>query len=559
MIISEGAITTVAAKKELVLRYVSMTIQEEWKSLDKFGAGTFEEWTEEIESLYPEIKSFRNGSLARLQEICGRHAGIKKSDQGLIKRLNLQFGLEATKLRRAPSLVTNIVLVEKYLTCFDTAFASEIESMISRVMYDREVGIIPPVVTVPTPGQQARVNRPEETIDLEELFKLVETLSRINVRGPTASSNMAATMPTIGAPLQVTDWAKAEKRIKAEISDKLEAEMAQVKDSLKIREDRMEAKLNTVESGMLRMEKTFEQALNQGSFGKKETQSYGHRDPPPHRDVVQVTQQDHGRDMTFRQSNKDCFYCYLSGHMVRDCPYKREHIDGGKIIIENNRMKLGDGSPFPRWPEIKSQKQRVDDYFANKTVPGAPVLMQQPYSHPMNTTASQFQQDLVEDLVSVYDTRDDEIRSLHVQNLIRENTRAAMYHPVATYQQTIPNQGASSSGYPQILTPAMASYQQNQYHPVQQQFQPVSYGGGNVNTYAPRSMDFQTNQPINFPSTPQVQPVGSGNIGGAFDFSQFAQMAQLVDTIRGNGGLPSTQNQFAQTRSGPDATERSPN
>lgn len=558
MIITEGQIATVAAKKDLVLRYVSMTIQEEWKSLDKYGAGTFEEWTEEIESLYPEIKSFRNGSLVRLQEICSKHVNIKKSDQGLIKRLNLQFGLEATKLRKAPSLVTNIVLVEKYLTCFDPTFAFEIESMISRVMYDREVGIIPPVVTVPTPGQQARVNRPEETIDLEELFKLVETLSRINVRGPTASSNMAAAMPTAGAPLQVTEWAKAEKRIKTELTDRIEAEMAQVKDSLKVREDRMESKLNSVESGMSRIEKAFEQALNQGSFGKRETQ----RDPPPHRDVVQVTQQDHGRDMTFRQPNKDCFYCYLSGHMVRDCPYKREHIDGGKIVIENNRMRLGDGSPFPRWPENKSQKQRVDDYYANKTVPGAPVLMQQPYSHPMNASASQFQQDLVENLVSVYDTRDDEIRSLHVQNLIRENTGGNSYHPVATYQQnqqTIPHQGHSSSGYPQILTPAMASYQQNQYQPVQQQYQPTGYGVNNVNSYAPKPMDFQTSQPINFPSTPQVQPAGSGNIGGAFDFSQFAQMVQLVDTIRGNGGLPSTQSQFAQTRSSPDATERSPN
>lgn len=532
MIIEEAKVTTTEAKKEILLRYCNIHIQEEWSSLDEYDTGTFEEWVEAIESLYPEIKSFRTGSLKRLDEICTKNAGLKKSDQGLIKRLNVQFKLEADKLTKPPSLVTNIVLVEKYLTCFEPIFAIEINSMISRVLYDREAGLIPKPITVQTPAQAqaqaARVERPEETIELDELFVLVERLSRINIRpSGSATSHLASTpAPIIGAPAQYSDWARTEVKIKEEVNERMEAGMALIKDTLVVSEGRIKQEMNSVSSqvndlktDMRDMKKSVEQALNQNS--------YRGRDPPPHRDIVQAGQASNrdGEDRTFRQYNKDCFYCYLSGHMVRDCPYKREHIDTGKIIIENGRMKLGDGAIFPKWPESKSQKQRVDDYFGNKSVPGAPHVLIQDYNPPQPGQVAQFKQDIIDNLNTVYDTRDDEIRCLKVQNVIKENCeKQSSYHPVATFHQ-------------------------GHYQPPSQQ---PTYGGGSVQTYNPSPMNYQTSQPINFPASPPAAPVAQAPTApGGFDFAQFAQMAQMVDAVRGNGGMPTTQQQFKQGQGRP--------
>lgn len=527
MIVKEAKVTDEEAKKDVVLRFASLSVQEEWTSLTNYAPpGKFDDWVAEIEELFPEIKAFKTGSISRLQEICNEHIGIKKSDQGLIKRLNLQFKLEATKLKNPPSLVTNTALVDKYLTCFEPSFALEIGHMISRVMYDQIAGLTK--ATNPLP---ALVDRPERTIELDELFILVERLSKINVRPTTAGMSLSsAALPTSGAPTQAADWAKTEMRIKDEVRDQVEAGFAQIKDTLVLHKKEMRAEL-AEESKKSRADfkQTMEQYMGQSNWKG--------RDAPPHKDIVQAGQSPNrdGEDRTFRQPNRDCFYCYLGGHMVRDCPYKKEHIDSGKILIEGGRMKLGDGSAFPRWPESKSQKQRVDDYYANKVVPGAPVVLFQHYLHPRIDQITQFQQDLVDNLNSVYDSRDDEIRCFQVQRIIGENkARLEAYHPVASFQQ--------NQYQPQVFNQAMPT----QVAPNQAM---AMFNPGTVQTYSPAPQVFQTQQPLNFPVTPQAAPQAQvAPTPGMIDLSQFAQMAQIVDAVRGSNGLPTNQAQFAQTR-----------
>ena len=202
----------------------------------------------------------------------------------------------------------------------------------------------------------------------------------------------------------------------------------------------------------------------------------------------------------------------------------------GKIIIENAKMRLGDGNAFPRYPSNKSQKQRVDDYYGNKAVPGAPQVLMLQYNPPPSIV-TQFYNEMMDNLNAVYDSRSDEIRTLQVQRIISDNNQTV----VAPYSHP------------------MASYQQAQYQPVQPQGQyrpPVSQGPtyGNVQMYNPQGAEF--------PPIPPAPPVTSNSaMFGGLNVEQFVQVAQLVDGLKGLnlGGMPTQQSQFVQTRSGSNA------
>lgn len=269
----------------------------------------------------------------------------------------------------------------------------------------------------------------------------------------------------------------------------------------------------------------------------------------PNREEPQRTYQPPRNNMDSGQP-RECYYCYLTGHMVRDCPYKREDIDLGRILIENNRMKLGDGSPFPRYPDTKSQKQRVDDYYAGKAVPGAPQVFVQSYVHPrMEHPISQYQNSLIENLALLYDAKDDELRTMFAQRKIRDNTtQASAQHPVASFQasvyqppQVYPNGGGAMPTYASVM-PGNPMMQPPYQASMLQNYAPMAQPG-----YAPVPAPVPVVVP---PAAPISQGIDLDNpvLPPGMNVRQFIH---LVDLLRGDGrSLPVTQDQFAITRKG---------
>ena len=531
LIIEGAGLTGDDEKKAILLKYATRTVQEEWEGLDTYAAGNFEEWVEEIESLFPEIKSIKNGSLGRLTEICEEFRGLKKSDTGKVKRFGTSFKSEAAKLTRPPSLVTNPILVAKYISAFDSGFASEINQTITQHMYwkDQQAiakpapGVVAPAVQTGTTLAVPVVDRTEETIPLLDLLKMVESLTKFNAAAPTAIATLTAVKvdgtyeTTLGIP---PSNSKEISNLRTEVSERFDTfagDIAQIRDNQALSEKRLT-------SSIIELKDSFKTSISQAI--QSSVQNTGNRENNNNtggQNSYRENQGSHRENQGSRENqgryqpseSKDCYYCYLTGHMVRDCPYKKEHIDSGRILIENNRMKLGDGTAFPRWPENKSQKQRVDDYYQNKLVPGAPQVLIQTYTHPRIDQIAQYHSDIVDNLSSVYDSRDDEIRTLQVQKYIKDQLQRPDSQPVATFQQG------------QVL--------QN--------------GGGTVQAYGPISQPMITK-----PMAPAIV-----NTAG-FDINQ---LVQLIDVIRGSnqpGILPITQDQFALTRqSKKDGTSGSPN
>jgi hypothetical protein len=150
-------------------------------------------------------------------------------------------------------------------------------------------------------------------------------------------------------------------------------------------------------------------------------------------------------------------------------------------------MKLGTGNLIPRYPDYKSKKERVDDYwFGQGKKKGSPI----PMTQNLVNTPMGFNQDSYgnngDQLTQVYDFRDDELRAMRVQLAVARGT-----HP--NFNQV------------QIATPAAPA--------------PV---------------------PVTVPQFVQVpMPVNNGNM-------DWAQLVNLVDSVRGGTNAE----QFVATRTG---------
>jgi hypothetical protein len=530
MIIKGAGLTTDLEQKEIVSKYLPITTAGEWEGMSGYTTGTFDEWVEQIEQLFPEIRTMQIGSLQELDKICQKYQGIKKTDKGKIERFNLSFGHEARKLEKPPSLVTNIALVDKYLSCFDAQFVTEISFMIAQTVYwDKQAttGASAGPQQNPSIGPQG-IERPEETIPLAALMELVSKLAKVNVLRTVASAHMAvqesmmvnSSMGDSSGSSTSSEMVK----LRADLSDQIDtfaSDIAKLKDAQELTEKRANSNLQRFEEKTTTSFQKLEESI------KQMNQSL--RGPAPHQEISLSGQASnrYGQDRGFRsqgqdQQTRDCFYCYLTGHMVRDCPYKREHIDQGKILIENGRMKLGDGAPFPRYPESKSQKQRVDDYYGNKVVPGAPQVLVQSYTQPRLEVITTFHVG-VDNLWDVYDTKSDEVRTAEVQSFIRANQSRNDYAPVSTYQtQVLPQYGGSVQTY----SPSYPQFQQSQY------------------------------QIPNFPvNTQPAQTAPNLQVDG-MNISQLVQVMKALKMVESDP--PSTQGQLAQTRRGARETGPDP-
>jgi hypothetical protein len=350
-------------------------------------------------------------------------------------------------------------------------------------------------------------------------MELVSKLSKVNNLRTVASAHLAVqesmmVNSSMGASSGSSTSSEMVK-LRADLSDQMDtfaSDIAKLKDSQELIEKRANSSLQRFEektsSSFQKLEESIKQ-MNQSLRG-----------PAPHQEISQAGQSSnrYGQDRGFKsqsqdQPNRDCYYCYLTGHMVRDCPYKREHIDQGRILIENGRMKLGDGSPFPRYPESKSQKQRVDDYYGNKQVPGAPQVLVQSYSQPRLDVITTFHVG-IDNLWEVYDTKSDEIRTAEVQQYIRSNQPRNDYAPVSTYQaQVLPQYG----GQVQTYSPSYQQFQQSQY----------------------QIPNFPINQPVQ--AAPNMQ----------IDGMNISQLVQVMKALKmAENDSPSAQAQLAQTRGG---------
>ncbi|KAJ6450710.1 hypothetical protein C8R47DRAFT_1084336 [Mycena vitilis] len=353
---------------------------------------------------------------------------------------------------------------------------------------------------------------------LADVMNLVEDLAKSNVLRTVADAKTIVKESYLVDSQSNTQGSSSEiVKLRAELSDQLSIfseDISKLKDAQVVAKKETNASINKIEERLDSNFNRLEESMKQMTRALKPN--------APHQEInlPGMTSNRDGQDRGYRNQGPsqemkegNCFYCFQNGHLVRDCPYKKEHIDMGRIKIENGRMRLGDGTAFPRWPDTKSQKLRVDDYYAGKAVPGAPHVFVQAYVQPVLEVIQAFHVNMPDDLNLVYDVREDENRTQLVQAHIRNNQ--VRYEPpstIASYQnQVVPPENGPAQSYAPVSYP---QFQQTQY-------QVPSFATGMQPQHA------------------HVQAEGLS----------IAQLIQVMNALKANEvTTPNAQDQFAQTR-----------
>ncbi|KAJ7706799.1 hypothetical protein B0H17DRAFT_1125629 [Mycena rosella] len=378
---------------EEILDKAGITVGAERKHLGLYTSGTFDEFVKEVFQSYPEVKSEETGSVEALNNICKKHKGITVSQVGKLRCFGIEFTAEAKKLMRGKALTTNLQVCHMYLETLDPAFSVVLKVTVSSAQLMRNhLGVQAPAAVI---GPAIAPRKKGDPIDLVDLIKMAE--------------DMTASQPEGGSTFDILP----------------EKEITRATHFPTIKQEPSDEKMEEI-NGVL--------ATLRDAFLTSQTQQHEHHSEilkllqqvakgvPLHKDIPIANSGNQNQGSNNYQperwnnpakstdNNRDCFYCELQGHISRNCPHKEEHINKGWLGIENGKTRLGNGGFIPRGPG--TQRQRVEDYWCNKTV-GQQLFVQK--QGPSQAQSLYYQSDENESQQDWTETAMDEIRTLKVR------------------------------------------------------------------------------------------------------------------------------------------------
>ncbi|KAF7297646.1 CCHC-type domain-containing protein [Mycena kentingensis (nom. inval.)] len=383
-IISLGAVTVDQEKKILLTSYLPLKKREEWRTMPEYAAGTWAEFKKAILQLYPEVEEDRDGTLGDLYELCNEFRGIRRTQEGRLKRFGLRFRTLVTKLLKPPAVILNKEACRRYLATLDRSFAEALRTSITtrNLMKEdiaataraateahRQADAVATAAGIATtlPAAAANpaapgVDRRDDPIQLDELIKLAERLAHSG--GDDESRNDE----------ELPELRRSEKfpRVKIEERDArledLEGQMSGLRDAVEI--GRKQQKAANEE-----LLKAFAGLRNAGppkeDNERGAMQVYRQGGGMPNRNGGGAYGGGYGGG---RGDNSGCYYCEDDSHFARDCALKQAHVQRGWLSVDDGRSKLGDGGFIPKG--AGTQAARVEDYWKRKNAVGQHMYAQ---------------------------------------------------------------------------------------------------------------------------------------------------------------------------------------
>lgn len=336
----ECSVTSIKEKKDYLGKYADHKTEQEWKALDYYETGSWEDYKKELLETYPEAMDDHQGSLFRLERILREHHNVASNDAVGLMALRRSFNAEAKKLLQAPAALSNRELVQKFLGCLAPEFQLQV---INRLTLKTSVNPAAqaPVQGAAQAGVQGAGGNPAPAVPTARRKEDQFDLSTVIAEAVDIASR------AFGSLAVITDYARESV---SPAKDTVKVEIEEVRTQVTTLMDRIAAKEKTDRSN----HEAIMRILQQGSA------SY-----PSMRSDNQGQAPQRGNQLG---NSGDCFYCQESGHHQGDCPHRLLHLDQGKIkIVDGNRMRLGDGSYLPRDPtSSKSIKERVEAATASQ-------------------------------------------------------------------------------------------------------------------------------------------------------------------------------------------------
>lgn len=328
-------IQDVKEKKDYAGRYTDSQTEREWQGMEHFEKGTWEEWKKEIISSYPAASSLISGSLRALKEVCAMHRGLTMNDVAEVKSLKRKFNAESKKLVEKSSIISNRELVNMFMNCLDERYQMEISTRLSSI-------------------QAGRVADPDYRA--EDPYKLKDVMEAAELLAESAGSTFFS-VPSFGSS-QPSSISRETRKIKEEV-DEIKQVVAGLQDRVEVTHKSMNEGMSEIKQALHQNTMMFKSAMQQGvSFTQNAM---------PMQTGLPMGQEPSGSFGRIRDTRDDrCFYCHESGHIVPRCPQRKLHLDQGKIMEHDGKLRMFDGSWIPSSPREAPIMDRVEAQWNKK-------------------------------------------------------------------------------------------------------------------------------------------------------------------------------------------------
>jgi hypothetical protein len=347
----EAEINDHDARKESLGKYADQESEEEWKALDTYGSGhNWDEFKREILENYPEASAAERGTPARIRQIVREAEGIELGDVTKLYTYRRAFLAEASKLRKAPAVMSNRELVELFMGGLSLTLGQAVLQYLGGTKKSKKVE---------KAKEEELDRRPEDRYDLEEVCKAAGEVSE-NAQGMlsyrwTASTN--AQGPRKGSSLVQSSTPSGEESTsmisKLEV---LEESQALEKDRLDAVNKQWGARFDGLETMMKNLlaqtqekpSSTFVQTVGPGNGGPSHLENMGTRGNRNFSNGAEVT----------------CYGCGVQGHFQSHCERVKGLIQSGAIRYNREgRVCLPDGSRVPNIPPGANLVDRIENYY----------------------------------------------------------------------------------------------------------------------------------------------------------------------------------------------------
>nr|GAT45205.1 predicted protein [Mycena chlorophos] len=284
--------------------------------------------------MYPEAATHEFGTLAELGQLCDAERGIRVSEEGRLRRFGLRFTLLVRKLQLAPAVVSNREACHRYLETLAPTFASSLaRAAQTRLLLAEDLAAASGTATA---TNAALMRRRDDPMLLADLMGLAE--------------RMASRAEVDTARLGSTD---ADSRLAG-----LEREIESLKTTLARTQYNERAAHHEVLDTLARLSAEDDPA-NVFELGSGGVLVY---DPAQSQTPGPPSQATSRRSVLFAADA--CHYCRLSGHLLRDCPTKKTHLDESMVTDVDRHLRLANGDYIPKG--AGSAAERVERYWSTR-------------------------------------------------------------------------------------------------------------------------------------------------------------------------------------------------
>ncbi|KAK0435980.1 hypothetical protein EV421DRAFT_1908262 [Armillaria borealis] len=315
-------------KKKYAVIYTDIKMEKQWKVLDHFAKGTYEEFKKDVLSSYDGALDGNCDTMQELKQLIRRYRLSPIQEKSEYMSFKREFQVLAVVLKKEGDGVAEST---SWKTSRDPANPYTLEEVMASGL-DVLQGVF-----------SSMDRKCDEACGLDTAASSTRELHRTQsgTRNNSSTSKSMVKQEDVGGIL-------------ASMKDIFEQQAQQAQQERQ--------RIAVLEKAFVKQQKTITNFLQQQQQ-QMQAQQYNQYNarPAPSGFSSAPRQMNSGASSLNRF---DCRFCGESGHLNAECPIRMDYLNTGKIVMVKGRACLPDGGEFPADIRDPLSKNRIDEFYA---------------------------------------------------------------------------------------------------------------------------------------------------------------------------------------------------